>query len=330
MSRMQGKTVSPQLATGEVYVGIDVSKLYLDVHVHPTDQPLRVNNDKAGLQRLVRFLNAHGGPSGARLIVLEATGSYHRLPHRHLHAAGFAVAVMNPYRTRKFADVLGRLAKTDVIDAQTLAAFAALIQPPPKAPPTEVQAALAAIMVARRQTTEQRGAAQSQLDVTEHGFIRRQLKARIMMLDRHLEAQDTELQRLLRQDPDLKHRFEILTSLPGIGLITAATLIAELDELGQVNAAQVAALVGVAPMNCDSGAMRGQRRIRGGRMAVRNVLYMAAMAAIRANPDMKAFYKRLRESGKPFKLAITAVMRKLAITANTLIAENRKWEPTRP
>lgn len=326
MSRMQGKTVSPQLATGEVYAGIDVSKSYLDVHVHPVNQSLRVSNDKAGLQKLARRLR----PSGVRLIVLEATGSYHRLAHRHLHAAGFAVAVMNPYRTRKFADVLGCLAKTDRIDAKTLAAFAALIRPQPKAPPSAVQAALAAIVVARRQATDQRGALQSQLDAADLGVIRRQLRARIAMLDRHVRAQETEVQRLLQQDPDLRQRFEILTSLPGVGLITAATLIAELGELGRVNAAQVAALVGVAPMNCDSGTMRGQRRIRGGRMAVRNVLYMAAMAAIRANPDMNAFYKRLREHGKPFKLAITAVMRKLAILANTLVAENRTWQQARP
>ena len=147
------------------------------------------------------------------------------------------------------------------------------------------------------------------------------------MAGRHIAALDAEVQQLLRREPDLKHRFDILTSIPGIGLISAATMIAELDELGQVNAPQIAALVGVAPMNCDSGAMRGQRRIRGGRASVRNTLYMAAVAAVRSNRDFAAFYERLRENGKPFKVAITAVIRKLAIVANTLVTENRKWEP---
>ncbi len=150
------------------------------------------------------------------------------------------------------------------------------------------------------------------------------------MAERHLAALDTELRQLLRREPDLKHRFDILTSIPGVGPISAATMIAELDEPGQVNAPRIAALVGVAPMNCDSGAMRGQRRIRGGRASVRNTLYMAAVAAARSNRDFAAFYERLRENGKPFKVAITAVIRKLAIVANTLISENRKWVPICP
>ncbi len=150
------------------------------------------------------------------------------------------------------------------------------------------------------------------------------------MAERHLAALDAELRQLLRREPDLKHRFDILTSIPGVGPISAATMIAELDEPGQVNAPRIAALVGVAPMNCDSGAMRGQRRIRGGRASVRNTLYMAAVAAVRSNRDFAAFYNRLRENGKPFKVAITAVIRKLAIVANTLISENRKWVPICP
>ncbi len=149
------------------------------------------------------------------------------------------------------------------------------------------------------------------------------------MSERHLKALDTEIQQLLRDEPELKHRFETLTSIPGVGLVSAATMIAELDELGEVGAAQIAALVGVAPMNADSGAMRGQRRIRGGRSSVRNTLYMAAVAAVRSNTDFATFFERLRENGKPFKVAITAVIRKLAIVANTLISENRKWETVR-
>lgn len=150
------------------------------------------------------------------------------------------------------------------------------------------------------------------------------------MTERHLKALDAEIQTLLRSDPALKHHFDILTSIPGVGPVSAVTMIAELDELGEVGAAQIATLVGVAPMNCYSGVMRGQRRIRGGLSSVRNASYMAAVAAVRFNTDFAAFFKRLRENGKPFKVAITAVIRKLAIVANTLISENRKWEPIRP
>ena len=326
MSRIQGKTASPQLATEQVYVGIDVSKLRLDVFLHAIGRSLSVSNDKPGLQQLVRVLRKHA----PELIVLEATGSYHRQAHRHLHDAGFVVAVMNPFRTRKFADMLGQLAKTDEIDARSLAMFAAMVRPEAKTPPAPTQADLTAFLVARRQATLAKGALNNQLDVAEHRLIRQQLKARIAMTERHLKSLDAEIQQLLRSEPTLKHRFDILTSIPGVGPVSAVTMIAELDELGEVGAAQISALVGVAPMNCDSGAMRGQRRIRGGRSSVRNALYMAALAAVRSNSDFRAFFERLRENGKPFKVATTAVIRKLAIVANTLISENRKWEPIRP
>lgn len=203
--------------------------------------------------------------------------------------------------------------------------------PQPRRPlPAPALADLAALLVARRQATKAKGALNNQLDVAAHRLIRQQQKARIAMAERHLKALEAEIQTLLRSDPGLRHRFNILTSIPGVGPVSAVTMIAELDELGEVGAARIAALVGVAPMNCDSGAMRGQRRIRGGRSSVRNALYMAAVAAVRSNTDFAAFYERLRENGKPFKVAITAVIRKLAIVANTLITENRKWEPIRP
>ncbi len=326
MSRIQGKTASPQLATEQVYVGIDVSESRLDVYLHPTGLSQSVSNDKAGLQRFARFLRSYQ----PELIVPEATGSCHRRAHRHLHDAGFHVAVMNPYRTRKFTDMMGQLAKTDAIDAKSLALFAAMVKPEAKAPPAPARADLAALPVAGRQISRQKGALQNQLSVTGHSLISRQMRARIKMAERHLAALDAELRQLLRREPDLKHRFDILTSIPGVGLISAATMIAELGEPGQVNAPRIAALVGVAPMNCDSGAMRGQRRIRGGRASVRNTLYMAAVAAVRSNRDFAAFYNRLRENGKPFKVAITAVIRKLAIVANTLISENRKRVPICP
>ena len=173
-----------------------------------------------------------------------------------------------------------------------------MVRPGAKPPPAPAQADLTALLVARRQISQQKGALQNQLSVTEHRLIRQQLRARVKMAERHLAALDAEVRQLVRREPELKHRFDILTSIPGVGVISAATMIAELDELGQMNAAQVAALVGVAPMNCDSGAMRGQRRIRVGRANVRNTLYMAAVAAVRSNGDFAAFYQRLRENGK--------------------------------
>lgn len=326
MSRIQGKTPSPQLTTSQVYVGIDVSKSHLDVYVHPNGIGRRVTNDKIGLASLVRFLRPHAPET----IVLEATGRYHRLCHRHLHDAGFCVAVMNPYRTRKFSDVLGQLAKTDEIDARMLARFAAMVQPDAAPPPTPVIAALAELLTARRQAGAEKTALQNQLSEATSTLVKRQIRARLTMCTRHQKALEKEVRATIQQHSVLLHRFDILTSIPGIALITAATLIAELDELGAANASQIAALVGVAPMNCDSGLWRGQRRIRGGRQNVRNALYMAALAASRASPDMALFYNRLRNNGKPFKVAITAVMRKLAIIANTLITENRKWTLTHP
>ncbi len=227
--------------------------------------------------------------------------------------------------------MLGQLAKTDKIDAHSLAMFAAMVQPEVNASPAPAQADLAALLVAMRQATQAKGALNNQLGVAEHRFISQQLKSRIAMTERHLKALDAGMQQLLRSEPALKHRFDIPTSIPGVGPVSAGTMIAEWNELGDAGAAQIAALVGVALMNCDSGAMRGQRRIRGGRCLVRNALYMAAVAAIRTkSSDFRAFFERLRENGKLFKVAITAVIRKLAIVANTLISENRKWEPVRP
>jgi len=326
MSRIQGKTSSLQLATHQVYVGIDVSKSHLDVYIHPCGIARRVRNDKTGIAALVRVLRPHTPET----VVVEATGRYHRLCHRHLHNAGFCVAVMNPYRTRRFSDVLGQLAKTDKIDARMLAQFGAMVQPVASSPPAPAVAILSELLTARRQTGTEKTALQNQLSEAESNLVKRQIRARLKMCERHQTVLAKEIRTTIQQHSELKFRFDILTSIPGIALITAATLIAELDELGAANASQIAALVGVAPMNCDSGVWRGQRRIRGGRQNVRNALYMAALTASRASPDMAQFYNRLRNNGKPFKVAITAVMRKLAIIANTLITENRKWSPIHP
>ena len=324
MSRMQGKAATEEQPTAHTVVGIDVSKAVLDVFVRPGGERLRVRNDASGHDQLVRRL---GAPS---LVVMEATGRYHRAVHRRLHQAGMQVAVVNPYRSRRFADVIGQLAKTDKIDAEVLARLGVTMRPAASAPPSDVMARIAEIAVARRQLTEQRVTLEQQLSETTVEVVRRQITDRLTLCRAQHGELEAMLLDLVMSDPHVRRRFELLTSVPGIGLVTAVALLTEMKELGSANAAQVAALAGVAPMNRDSGVMRGRRMIRGGRIAARNALYMAATVAMRWNRGIKAFYDRLRAAGKPFKVAITATMRKLLVLTNTLLREDRAWSPTPP
>lgn len=324
MSRMQGEVLAEEKAP--MAIGIDVSKATLDVCVHPTGDRFTVRNDRKGFEALV----TRCGPSSSCLAVMEATGRYHRAAHVHLHGAGFKVAVVNPYRSRRFADVMGRLAKTDRIDAEVLAQFGATIDPVATAPPSEVMASIIELTVARRQVVQERIRLEHQKENVASVLVQSQIADRIALCIRQCKELDAELLDLVRLEPGTARRFEILTSIRGIGPTTATTLIAEMSELGSANAAQIAALAGVAPMNRDSGLHRGRRMIRGGRMGARNALYMAAIVAIRWNDGLKAFYGRLRAAVKSFKIAITAVMRKLLLLANTLLKEDRVWSPTPP
>jgi len=240
------------------------------------------------------------------------------------------VAVVNPYRSRKLADALGLLAKTDTIDARVLALFGGHIRPRVTPPASEDVAAIKELVAARRQAVGERTALKNTLRTTESKLVARQIGARLRMIERHLKALEAAARHIIAQSPALTLRFAILTSIPGVGAVGAMTLVAELAELGSCSRGQIAALVGVAPMNWDSGLLRGRRIIKGGRAGVRSVLYMAAVAAIRCNPDLKTFYQRLIGAGKKPKVALTAVMRKLAILANTLVNENRHWMPQKP
>ena len=326
MSRIRGKVQPEDCRLAAVVIGIDVSKGWLDAFVLPGGERFRVDNTPAGLHQLrKRCMSVAPG-----LVVMEATGRYHRAAHVCLHQAGLPVAVVNPYRSRRFADVLGRLAKTDTIDAETLARFGATIRPTACVPPTEIMAQLAEATVARRQVVEMRISLEQQLSEAPLVVGKAQISERIELCRRHLGELDQILVDLIRADPATARRFRILTSVPGIGPVTATTLLVEMKELGLANAAQVAALAGLAPMNRDSGLLRGQKMIRGGRIAARNVLYMAAVVGVRWNRDLAAFYGRLRQAGKPFKVAITATMRKLIVLANTLLKEDRVWTPTPP
>jgi len=325
-SRMQGKELSEQVPSAEAYIGIDVCKSHLDIHVHPSNLAYRVSNDRRGVDAMLRQL----ANSRIALVVVEATGKWHRLAHRRLHEAGHDVAVVNPYRSRKLADAMGHLAKTDAIDARTLALFAQALRPRVTPPPPVAVESLREMVVARRAAVAELTALNNRIKTTEHRLVARQQRARIAMLQRHIEALGTAIADAVKADTALAGLFRIITSIPGLGPVAATTMIAELTELGACSRTQIAALLGVAPMNRDSGLLRGRRIIKGGRAPLRAVLYMAAIAAIRSNPDIKAFYKRLRGKGKEAKLALTAVMRKLVILANTLVKENRTWTPIAP
>lgn len=301
MSRMQDEI--DRSATGP-YAGIDVGKTMLDECLLGSAMNHQVPNTGPGIRRLIRLFQRHG----VRLIALEATGRYHRLAHEMLHEAGLAVAVINPYRSRKFADALGRLAKSDRIDAAVLAQFAASMQPVPTAPASRDHKALRDLTVARRQVCQEISDLRRQLYETEHPLIARQIRARIKMAERHQAVLEQAMRNLVAAHDALRHRFRILTSIPGIGFVTATTMLTDLCELGQANAREIAALAGLAPMNRDSGTMRGARAIRGGRPHVRNALYMGAVSQIRKEGQAGAFYRRLVREGKKPKVALTALM----------------------
>lgn len=323
---MQGKELSEQSADETVYIGIDVSKDWLDVYIHPTGRSFRLANTKAGHKVLARRLGARG----VALIVMEATGKWHRAAHRALAANGYPVSVVNPYRSRKLADAFGQLAKTDRIDARLLALFAERIRPRITPPSPQILCELRELVSARHGATRERTALKNRLGVTGSRLVARQMRARLRMIERQIKVLESECAAIVAADPALARGFAILISIPGVGPVAATTMLTGLHELGQCSRQQIAALAGVAPMNRDSGAMRGRRCIRGGRRQVRNALYMAALAASRYNPGLKTFYQRLIAEGKKPKLALTAVMRKLVILANTLIKENRPWQTIAP
>lgn len=322
---MQGK-VKPESSAAAVYAGIDVSKDWLDVYLHPAGVRRQVANSPDGLRALTRTLDAHE----VGLVVLEPTGKYHRLAYRTLAARGYGVAVVNPLRARLFAEAIGVLAKTDRIDARMLAVMAQTLQPQPTPPASEQLEVLQELVNARQAATAEATALGNRLGTARTSFLRSELRRRIAGLKTHIARLEAEIDRQLHADPALAHRRAILMSIPGIGPIAATTLVAGLAELGTCSDKAATLLVGLAPIARDSGDSRGQRHIRGGRGPVRHGLYMAAIAAARYNPDLKAFYDRLRANGKAAKLALVAVMRKLVVLANTLITQNRSWTPLPP
>lgn len=322
---MQGKVTPEQDAPTAVYVGIDVCKAHLDVHLHPLGQAFRVPNAPLGLRQLKRRL---AGLTVAK-VVLEATGKFHRVAHRTLHAAGYAVAAINPLRGRLFAEAAGWLAKTDRLDARSLAVLGEVMQPSARPPLPEQVELLDELVRARQQAVAELTALGNRAATCQGRFLKAELKQRRLDLREHIKRLQRQIEQEIAHDQALARRYAILQSIRGIGPVVAATLLTALAELGSCSAKAIAMLAGLAPVARDSGQFNGQRRIRGGRAHVRVALYMAALTATVHNPDFRAFYRRLIEKGKSHKLAITAVMRKIVVLANTLLNQDRTWQPIR-
>jgi transposase len=304
----------------EVWVGIDVSKEGLDVAVRPGDEAWSVRNDQAGIKVLTREMKK----LSPQRIVLEATGGYEYELALRLGKAELPVAVVNPRQVRDFARAVGRLAKTDPIDARILAHFAEAVKPPCRPVKDQQLDELDQLVTRHRQLVEMivaernrrmslRGDAQNDIDVTV-----RFLKGRLKQVDERLKA-------LIDKNPEWNRKAELLNSVPGVGPVLISSMITELPELGTMNRKQIAALVGVAPFNNDSGKSQGRRHIWGGRAHLRALLYMSVVAGLRFNPTVRGFYQHLRKSGKPAKVALVACMRKLLVQLNAMVKSAQTW-----
>jgi transposase len=304
------------------YVGLDIAKAHVDLAVYPSGPAQRFPHEDAGLQALVAAIQ----PLAPTLIVLEATGGYETDVATAVAVAGLPLAVVNPRQVRDFAKAIGRLAKTDALDAAVLALFAARVQPEPRPLPDAAQQDLAALVARRRQLVEMLTAERHRLRVAR-GRIQHDVQVHIHFLEQRLKETNTDLHTTLRESPVWRAQEQLLASVPGIGPTTAATLIADLPELGRLTHRQMAALVGVAPLNRDSGTRQGRRVTWGGRATVRAPLFMATRVATRHNPVIRAFYRRLCAAGKPPKVALIAAMHKLLTILNAMVKANRPWQP---
>lgn len=302
-----------------VYIGMDVSKAVLDVCVAGGERWQSDNTDGA-----MKALCARIGVHRPTLIVLEATGGYELRAAAALAAAGLPVAVVNPRQVRRYAQAIGKLAKTDRIDADVLARFAEAVRPEPRPLPDEATRALEALITRRRQLVTMVTAEENRLGRAAPA-MRKELKTHIAWLRRQIAKIDQSIDDEIRRSPLWRMRDDLLQSVPGVGDTTARTLIALLPELGTMNRKRIAALVGVAPYNRDSGTLRGRRAVWGGRSRVRAALYMAANSGRRWNPTLKALYDRMRAAGKPFKVALVACMHKLLHILNAIVRDQREW-----
>jgi transposase len=306
----------------QTFIGIDVAKDQLDVHVFPSDDAFAVARDSEGLAALIERL----GPLDPHLVVLEATGGFELTVAAALVSAAIPLAVVNPRQIRDFARATGQLAKTDALDAKVIARFAAKVQPEARPVPDEQARALGELVARRRQVIEMMTAERNRRRQLISRRLLKSVDRLLAVLQKELTELDHDIGEGIRGTPAWRERDELLRSVPGVGDVVARTLIADLPELGRLDRKQIAALVGIAPINRDSGKMRGKRTTWGGRAKVRSVLYMAALVASRRNPVLAAFYRRLVAAGKPKKLALTAVMRKLLTILNAMVRNKTRWQ----
>jgi transposase len=305
------------------FVGIDIAKHTLEVAVRPTDQQFTLAYDEAGLQQLLRTLPA---PETC-LVVVEATGGYQRRVVAELYSAGHFVAVANPRQVRDFARAHNILAKTDSIDAQIIARFGEEVELRLVAKRAGKHDELAQLVARRRQLVELRTSEKNRRETITSKSVKKSLQHVIDVLTKEITRIDKRLLAFVESDDDWNQTAAIVSSVPGVGPVVSATLVAELPELGKLNRQEISALVGLAPYNRDSGKWSGKRSIWGGRKTVRSALYMAAVSAVRCNPVIKAVAQRLRKAGKPFKVMITACMRKLLVILNTMVSTQTHWTP---
>ncbi len=324
-----GATAARSSAPGgvpAVVAGIDVGKRWLDAHLEPGGQARRFPNDKLGRRALRNWLRQHG----VERAVFEPTGRYHRQLHQCLAAAGVQTVAVRPDCARRFAEALGLLAKTDRVDAKVLARYGRMEGLEATAPLDKALADLQDLVLLRRRFVDELAAlGRIEQDLGAKAGLH-QLRLQRNALERRVKALDKDLLAAIEADAGLRRRAEVLRSIPGVGPASAASLLAAMPELGSLGRRAAGALLGVAPCARDSGSHEGRRHVRGGRSAPRCVVYMAAVAAIRCNPPLAAFYKRLRERGKQPKMALVAVMRKLVCLADALLRENRLWQPSAP
>ncbi len=307
-----------------ISVGIDVSKSELVIAVPSSGERWTGATTPEGLAALVTRLRA----LGPNIVVMEATAGYEVPVAVACAAGGLPVAVVNPRQIRAFAQAIGRTAKTDPIDADVIALFGERVQPEPRALADADTQALAALVARRRQLLEMLIAERHRLAQATTPAVRRDLQKHVTWLERRVTDVDGQMQTRIQNSPAWRAKEDLLRSVPSVGPAVSRSLIAELPELGQLDRRQISALVGVAPFNCDSGRFRGKRMIWGGRASVRQALYMAALVATRYNAPLRTFYQRLLTAGKPKKLALVAVMRKLLTILNAMVKHNRSWQPT--
>jgi transposase len=304
----------------EAYVGIDVGKTWLDVALWGSEDVWRVSNDDDGVAKIMTQV-AQVEP---QLIAVEATGGYEQLLVQSMLLNSLPVAVINPTRVRALAKATGKLAKTDAIDARLIAEYAFKIQPERLGPQEANEIRLRALVTRREQLVEMRTGEQNRLGTAQNS-MQADIREHIEWLSSHIEGLEAQINELVESLPEWREQAERLDSIPGVGRITAVTVLAEMPELGQLDRQKIAALAGLAPFNRDSGHQRGKRRIFGGRKGVRRVLFMACLSAKKHNPVIRAMFERLMKKGKVFKVAITACMRKMLTMMNAMTRDQVNW-----